>query len=208
MSAGVGGSAGGPTATTAGRVCWVDADWDRSQASDGVSRYGAYLRSHARLFTPWQDEDAVDGITQDPGAFAVAAFQVATGPIMSPGYVRWHPRVQDYKVSRGDNSEPGRLVCTVTLATALPMWLGAPWWSWTEYLGRDWREPDDDRHAALASLVLRWPLPVASLPHPTRPARPGVPNLADATASVRALVAAVNATAGPVLATLEGGADR
>jgi hypothetical protein len=39
-------------ATAAGRVCWVDADWDRSQASDGVSRYGAYLRGHAELFHP------------------------------------------------------------------------------------------------------------------------------------------------------------
>ncbi|HEY5990499.1 MAG TPA: hypothetical protein VIV12_29530 [Streptosporangiaceae bacterium] len=203
MSAGVGGGA-----TTAGRVCWIDTDWDRSQASDGISRYGAYLRSHSGLFDPWHDQDAADGITQDPGEFAIAAFRVATGPIMSPGYVGWHPRVLDYQVSHGDNPEPGRLVLKVTLATSLPLWLGSPWWSWTEYLGRDWREPDEDRHAALASLALRWPLPVASLPRPRPPARPGVPNLADAKASVRALVTAINATAGPVLAKLEGGAGR
>jgi hypothetical protein len=195
-------------ATVAGRVCWIDADWDRSQASDGVSRYGAYLRTHTSLFDPWHGEDAPDGVTQDPGEFAIAAFDVATGPIMSPGYVRWHPRVLDYKVSHGDNPEPGRLVLQVTLAIALPLWLGSPWWSWTECLGRDWREPDEDRHAALASLVLRWPLPVASLPHPSKPTRPGVPNLADAKASVRALVGQINATAGPVLAKLKGGAGR
>jgi hypothetical protein len=195
-------------ARAADGVCWIDADWDRSQASDGVSRYGAYLRGHTSLFDPWHGEDVPDGITQDPGEFAIAAFQVATGPIMSPGYLCWHPRVQDYKVSHGDNPEPGRLVCKLTLATALPLWLGSPWWSWTEYLGRDWREPDDDRHAALASLVLRWPLPVTRLPRPSRPTRPGVPNLADAMASVRALVAAFNATAGPVLARLEGGERR
>jgi hypothetical protein len=194
--------------TAAGRVCWIDAAWDRSQASDGVSRYGAYLRTHTELFDPWHGEDAADGITQDPGEFAIAAFQVATGPIMSPGYVGWHLRVLDYKVSHGDNPEPGRLVCTVTLATALPRWLGPPWSSWTSYLGRDWCEPDDDRHAALASLLLRWPLPIASLPHPSTPTRPGVPNLADAMASVRALVAAFNATAGPVLVELEGGERR
>ncbi len=170
------------TATATGRVCWIDLDWDRS--------------------------DAPEGITQDAGEFAIAAFDVATGPIMSPGYVRWHPRVLDHQVSHGDNPEPGRLVCKLTLATALPMWLGSPWWSWTEYLGRDWCEPDDDRHAALASLVLRWPLPVTRLPSPSGPARPGVPNLADAMASVRALVAAFNATAGPVLAKLEGGERR
>ena len=191
---------------TADRVCRVDSDWDRSRASDGVSRYGAYLRSHTELFDPWQD--APEGITQDPGEFAVAAFRVATGPIMSPGYVCWHPRVLDHQVGRGENPEPGRLVAKVTLAVALPLWLGSPWWSWTERFGNPWREPDDDRHAALARLVLRWPLPVASLPHPGKPARPGLPDLGDAQASVRALVAAINDTASPVLAELEGGEDR
>jgi hypothetical protein len=194
--------------TAADRVCWIDFDWDRSNASDGISRYGAYLRGHAEEFEPWYGEETPDGITREPGEFATAAFRVATGPIMSPGYVRWHPRLLDYQVSRGDNPEPGRLVCSVTLATALPMWLGSPWRSWTSYLGRDWCEPDQDRHAALASLVLRWPLPVAGLPQPSTPTRPGVPDLHDARASVRALVEAINATAGPVLAKLEGGEGR
>jgi hypothetical protein len=191
---------------TADRVCWVDSDWDRSNASDGVSRYGAYLRGHTELFDPWRE--APNGITQDPGEFAIAALQVATGPIMSPGYLRWHPRVLDYKLDRGLDPEPGRLVCTVILATSLPLWLGTPWRSWTTYMGRDWSEPDDAKHAALARLELRWPLPVAGLPHPTKPTRPGLPNLGDAKASVRALVAAINATAGPVLAKLEGGEHR
>ena len=198
------------TAMTASgdRVCCVDANWDRSRASDGVSRYGAYLRGHTELFDPWHGEDAPGGITRDPGEFAIAAFRVATGPIMSPGYVGWHPRVLDYKVSHGENPEPGRLVLKVTLATSLPLWLGSPWWSWTPYLGRDWCQPDDDRYAALASVALRWPLPVVNLPHPSTPTRPGQPNLADAKASVRALVAAINTTAGPVLAKLEGGDQR
>jgi hypothetical protein len=33
-------------------VCWVDHDYDRASASDGVSRYGAYVRDSARLFIP------------------------------------------------------------------------------------------------------------------------------------------------------------
>ncbi len=195
-------------ATAAGRVCWIDVDWDRSQASDGISRYGAYLRSHTNLFDdPWR-ENAPDGITQEPGEFAIAAFRVATGPIMSPGYVCWHPRVLDYKVSHGENPEPGRLVCQVTLATSLPLWLGSPWRSWTQYLGRDWCEPDDDRHTALARLELRWPLATSALPCPRPLARPGQPNLRDAKAAVRALVGTINQTAGPVLARLEGGDQR
>jgi hypothetical protein len=193
---------------TRSRVCWVDAAWDYAHASDGVSRYGAYLRGHTKLFEPWHGEDTPDGITCDPGEFAVAAFQVACGPIMSPGYVRWHPRVLDHHVGYGEDPDPGRLVCTITLATFLPMWLGSPWWSWTTYLGRDWSVPEDARHAALARLELRWPLPVATLPHPRPPARSGYPNLADAKASVRALVEVINQTAGPVLAKLEGGEPR
>jgi hypothetical protein len=187
-------------------VCWVDQDWDQSRASDGVSRYGAYLRGHTELFDRWRE--APGGITQDPGEFAIAALQVATGPIMSPGYVRWHPRVLDYKLSHGENPEPGRLVLKVTLATSPPLWLGSPWRSWTERFGDPWCEPDDDRHVALARLELRWPLPTATLPRPHRPARPGQPNLRDAKASVLALVAQINQTAGPVLAKLEGGEDR
>src|SRR6266540_4099862 len=147
--------------TAAGPVCWVDLAWDR--------------------------ED-LDGITTDPGEFAAAAFRVACGPIMSPGYVRWHPRALDHTVSFGEDPDPSRLVVKVVLATSLPMWLGSPWWSWTTYMGRDWSEPEDAKHAA--------------------PARPGEPNLADARAAVRALVAEINQTAGPVLARLEGGERR
>src|SRR6266536_631083 len=100
------------------RVCWVDEDWDRSCASDNVSRYGAYLRSHTELFDPWRE--ATDGITEDPGEFVIAAFQVACGPIMSPGYVCWHPRVLDHQVNYGDDPDPTRLICQVTLASFPP----------------------------------------------------------------------------------------
>ena len=64
-------------------VCWIDPDDDRTSASDGQSRHGAYLRDHARLFDPFQD--APDGVTRNPVEFAMAAVQVAAGPIMWPG---------------------------------------------------------------------------------------------------------------------------
>jgi hypothetical protein len=107
-------------------------------------------------------------------------------------------------VGFGLDPEPGRLVCGVTLATSLPVWLGAPWRSWTERFGDPWCEPGDDRRAALASLALRWPLATSALPRPGTPATLGEPNLRDAKASVAALVGEINATAGPVLAKLEG----
>jgi hypothetical protein len=71
-------------------------------------------------------------------------------------------------------------------------------------MGREWSEPDDAKHAALARLELRWPLPVATLPRPRPPARSCYPNLHDAKASVQALAEAINQTAAPVLAKLEG----
>ena len=127
---------------------------------------------------------------------------------MSPGYVRWHPRVLHHWVDRGTDPDPDRLICQVTLATFPSLWLGAPWQGWTQYAGRDWCEPDPAKHAALARVELRWPIPVTTLPHPRPPARPGYPNLRDAKATVRALVAEINRTAGAVLAKLEAGDQR
>jgi hypothetical protein len=183
-------------------VCWVDPDYDRANASDGVSRYGAYVRDYARLFDPWQE--APDGVTTDPVEFAMAAFRVATGPIMGPGFVRWHPRVCAYGTERSDDS--GRLVVSVTLATPAP--LALPGWSWRGW-ERDFHdrflEPEDRGPVALARLELRWPLGSDQLHRPARPRMRGRPNLVDATTTVATVVGSVNHTAGPVLAALEAG---
>jgi hypothetical protein len=181
-------------------VCWIDYDHDRASASDGVSRYGAYLRDHAELFDPW--EDAPDKVTGDSVEFAAAAFRCATGPIMGPGYVRWHGRVCDYGASRSEHD--GRLVLSVTLAMPAPLRLpGWSWRGWQRDFHGDYLEPEDRGPVALARLELRWPMATEQLPTPTPPRRPGVPNLRDATRAVEALVAAINATVGPVLADLQ-----
>jgi hypothetical protein len=181
-------------------VCWIDLDDDRASASDGQSRYGAYVRDHARLFDPWQD--APDGVTRDPVEFAMAAVRVATGPIMSPGFVRWHPRVCGYGTEPSEDG--GRLVVSVTLATPAPVRL--PGWAWRGwergYLDR-FLEPDDRGPVALGRLELRWPLAGEQLHRPTRPRVSSWPNLVDATTAVALVVGSVNHTAGPVLAALE-----
>jgi hypothetical protein len=180
-------------------VCWIDRDHDRASASDGVSRYGAYLRDHARLFDPWQD--APDGVTGDPVQFAIAAFKVATGPIMSPGYLRWHGRVCDYAATWSEHD--GRLLLSVTLAVPSPVRLGWDWRGWERDFHDRYLEPDDARPVALARLELRWPVATDQLPAPRRPRRPGVANLAEAAGAVAMLVDQVNTTVGPVLADLE-----
>jgi hypothetical protein len=185
--------------TAALRVCWIDRDHDRTAASDGVSRYGAYLRDHAGLFDPWAE--APDGVTGDPVDFAAAAFRIATGPIMAPGYVRWHGRVCDYGATWSEDD--GRLLLSVTLAVPSPVRLGWDWRGWERDFHGDHLEPDDRRPTGLCRLELRWPVPTDQLPVPTRPRRPAVPNLGDATRAVAALVEQVNTTCGPVLAELE-----
>jgi hypothetical protein len=182
------------------RVCWIDRAYDRAAASDGVSRYGAYLADHAGLFDLWGE--AADGVTADPVEFAIAAFKVATGPIMSPGFVRWHGRVQGHQAGRSEDD--GRLLLSVTLATPSPVRLPCDWRGWERDFHNRYLEPDDRRPTGLCRLELRWPVPTDRVPIPRRPQRPGVPNLADATGAVVVLVEQVNATGGPMLAELEG----
>ena len=88
---------------------WVERDYDREQASDGISRYGAYLRD--ATFEPWTDDDqAVE--------WAVFAWRRATGPVMSPGYVRYHPRVLAARLER--SGWDGSLVAGVDLVSCWP----------------------------------------------------------------------------------------
>jgi hypothetical protein len=155
---------------------WVDRDYDREYASDGVSRYGAYLRGAA--FEPWTDQDRTV-------EFAVFAWERATGPVMSPGYVRYHPRVLAARLGR--SGWDGSLAAEVTLvsrwpeeiktAAARPVRLGgkeAYWQDWpAECLGGGtvcYHEPTEADVAArpylLATLSLQCTVPSAALPVP------------------------------------------
>jgi hypothetical protein len=94
---------------------WVDQDYDRAHASDGISRYGAYLRDVA--FEPWTDNDqAVE--------WAAFAWRRATGPVMSPGYVRYHPRVLAARLER--SGWDGSLAAGVNLVSFWPEEIKAP----------------------------------------------------------------------------------
>ena len=76
------------------RAFWIDRDYDRDFASDGMSRFGVYIRRHPEPF--WDRAhgfpDAVfrGRVTQAAGPFAAAAWTVASPPIMGPGLVRSH----------------------------------------------------------------------------------------------------------------------
>jgi len=183
-------------------VVWVDEGYDRELASDGVSRYGGYLRSRAHLFA---DEDA----PLDPVGFAVLAWQIASGPVMSPGYVRRRPDIE--AVTCRHVEEPGLLVADVEVRLSWPAGLnrGGPlagWRSWV--MGDGWGdeppryvEPGDDRPALLVTAHLWLPIPEPSLPAP-RHIPAGDVDVATAKRAVEVVCRHVNAAAGPVVAVV------
>jgi hypothetical protein len=191
---------------------WIDHDYDRENASDGVSRFGAYVRQSSMFADSW------DGTWDDPqirqARFAEAAWATATTPVMSPGFVRRHPRVISAAVQL--NAWDATLAGCVQLVTPWPHALASSrgwqrdvsWQDWpTETLGGvRWREPDEHEltgHAYLmASAWLVFPLHApAGLP----PAPSGPDDSVEAAAreAVAILVRAMNAFVVPVIQTLE-----
>lgn len=142
---------------------WIDDVYDRDMASDGCSRYGAYVRQKAYMFR--DGDDWID----DNVRFAITAWRIAQPPIMSPGYVRNHPRVLDNCEHWDDE---GRVALTVELSIALPTQMARTtmhldWYGWDRKDER-WIKPyDNDRPAAFATLVVRVPLPAARFPSPS-----------------------------------------
>lgn len=173
----------------------IDDGGDWSAASDGVSRFGAYLRQPGRF-----------ECVEDPASFATSAMTVALPSVMSPGYVLTHPRVQDVSALRGDM---GELVFVVSLVSALPAALEPQGrrslgWEQKRFAGQvSWLEPQRcDRVVLLPGLVVRVPVPVEALPEP-RYLDGGAPELEAAKRAVRVVVAELERVVAPVLAALE-----
>jgi len=146
--------------------------------------------------------------------FAEAAWATATTPVMSPGFVRRHPRVISAAVQV--NTWDATLAGSVQLVTPWPHalvssrdWQRDVWWQdWpTETLGgMRWREPGEHeltRHPYLmASAWLAFPLHApAGLP----PAPSGPDDSVEAAArdALATLVRAMNTVVVPVIQTLE-----
>jgi hypothetical protein len=187
---------------------WIDRDYDQEHASDGVSRYGAYVLDGR--FELWTDDDqAVE--------LAVFAWRRATSPVMVPGYVRRHPRICTAQLERSDWD--GTLVAMVDLVIPQPeplSWirseaLGRQWqdWpgEWSFSTGRDtWYEPGTQDLARgpylLATASLQFTVPSAGLAKvPERPSAPLL--IAQCRDTVAALVRSLNAIVTPVINRIE-----
>jgi hypothetical protein len=190
---------------------WVDRNHDREYASDGISRYGAYLRD--ATFEPWTDDDqAVE--------WAVFAWRRATGPVMSPGYVRYHPQVLAARLERSDWD--GGLIAGVDLVSSWPEQLNtalarglrlgdrnAYWQDWPVewHAGAiSYYEPSEADVAArpylLATLGLQFTVPSATLP---KPPASSAALLSAGQEAVAMVMAELNGIVGPVLSVGLGG---
>lgn len=178
----------------------IDERYDRDYASDGHSRYGSYLAQHAHLF--------LDGgvPTADVVWFAFSAWEVATPPIMTPGYLRTDPRIIATDPHGDDDGRPAMTIHLVApLPQRIPYVLGPRIHTW-EPLGagqvHTWQQPwDNDRISAFTTLTLRIPLAVGSLPTPRY--RVDIPDLATARQAVTVLCTAVNPVISAALAVLD-----
>ncbi|WP_242884082.1 hypothetical protein [Actinomadura litoris] len=195
---------------------WVDEVYDREYASDGVSRFGAYVRDrlNSTFAECWGDFGDSPGIRL--AEFASASWRTASGPVMAPGYVRSHTRVLGAQVQR--SGWDGSLVGSVGLVAPWPERLlrsdrwqgGLSWRDWpTELCGKGYdfvhpTEEDVTRRPLLqTSLALSFPVPMHRLPAVPYGPRDGVEHAARA--MVSALVVELNALVQPVLEELDGG---
>ena len=198
-----------------GEVFWVDREHDRLAASDGVSRYGCYVRDRI----PGGFAECWDGTfgTRLAERFAALAWRTATGPVMSPPYADWRSPVLSARVELDTDGDSGGLIATVDVASAWPQALGRglvggrSWQSWQRErsLGEEYvRGPYGEEVArggcyALATVRLVFPVPAGLLP-----ATPGAGYRRgeveeSARQAVAALTAELNRVAGPVIAALE-----
>jgi hypothetical protein len=167
----------------------IDDRQDQSLASDRKSRYGAYLRDKRRLFF----HNGPAPPTTDAVEFAVTAWSVATPPIMSPGYVTSHPRIQDTKVHWDDDHRAALAVEIAVPAPSITNRLPSRWSGWVQDgWGPRWRDPHDNDHlTVLSTVTIRVPLNPNLLPDPTYTS--GIPDTTCAKIAVAALCRMVNA---------------
>ncbi|WP_329488547.1 hypothetical protein OG618_18130 [Kitasatospora sp. NBC_01246] len=186
----------------------VDDIRDREQASDGRSRYGAYLAQHA-------DDFHEGGQPLHPVEFAIAAWRTATVPVMAPGYVAVRPDVYPLDVYRDHHGNAGFCAKVGLRHSDLARRPG------DRLRARDWeRDPwgrhDEpwpvlispertDRPAVLVAATLLVPIPDGILLRPTA-ARPGRTLTHEAKHVIAALAAHANAHLSPLVDDLLGGA--
>lgn len=175
---------------------------DCERASDGVSRYGVYLRQNVSRFADWDDL-----VTTDPAMFARAAWQVATSPVMAPPYLDWTAeRVQSVTPALSEHDES--LIAQVQVAVPRPAALaevrGFAEWARGNCRNPGYHTPYDDavarRPAMLTSTTLVFAIEPGELYRPQ-----DAPELTvrDAKRAVKRLAALLDERVAPIVAALD-----
>lgn len=170
----------------------VDETYDQTRASDGFSRYGAYLA----MRLPAIVDDDPDVLT-DPVRWAAFAWASATTPVMSPAYLDWQGPIEDIQICWDD----GQLLVEAVLRTRPPAQLPG-WRGWERDRHGNLVEPRYDRHLALTRVVLRAVLEDVRLPHPPREPHRREDVVTMAKASIGVVADAVEDLLAPVVAGL------
>ena len=149
-------------------LAFVDDEYDREHASGGWSRYATYLARNQHLL---HDDGPLTA-----AEFACSTWQIATGPIMSPGYVRIRPDLHGITVVPATDDSRD-----VALRIEVPLRHSALAHRPDRRLG-DWQpdlwginrgpfqrlfEPDIDKALLLTTATLFLPVPRHMLLEPT-----------------------------------------
>ncbi|MCS0605994.1 hypothetical protein NX794_33020 [Streptomyces sp. LP11] len=186
-------------------------DYDREMSDTNApldSRLGRYLAQHM--------DDLWDEDRTDPAAFLTWAWRVATGPIMSPGYVRIRPDVGAVRLIQ--SQEDSRLL--VEVETPVQHGQLAPNVRPPYAVVRDWetdryayssdgpsplQAPEDEsKPALLLAATLRVPADGWALHRPAGKWPVEELLIDDAKQALAVAVEAVNRAAGPMVAKLVG----
>lgn len=193
----------------------INHEYDRDNADTGTpSRYGNYLYGRTKTFTDIFDEDLPDPSVE----FALAAWRIATGPIMSPGLVWFPRRVFGVSIVRsewdGEAIVDAELICprptVLANATAADGRYFGDWSTdaWGDYVGVGGQEVAKSPYLFTKAQVL-WRIPPGTLPEVTSMPAGSGRLLDQAVECVTVLTAQLNTQLGPLLDKLDPeGSDR
>jgi hypothetical protein len=173
----------------------IDEAYDRTHASDGLSRYGAYLAIRLPAVCEFDSD-----VLTDPVRWAAFAWATATTPVMSPAYLDWNGPIEDIQISWDDGHLAVEAVLRTDPPVNLPGWLG-----WDRDRQGNPAEPWYAKRTALSRVALRAILEEIRLPRLPQDAHCRQDVVLAAKAAVTAVAVAVEDVLDPVLAAL---ADR
>ncbi|REE95749.1 hypothetical protein [Thermomonospora umbrina] len=182
---------------------WIDHDYDRERAGEGVSRYTDHVRRNLADFAESWGDIA-------PVTFACAAWRLATDPSLTPGYVRWHRRVWHATCTR--NTWDGSLTAHVMLASPPPAalttsrewWRDRGWRGWPRSVGQFLEPSAEDLSKSphlRTMLLVDTPVPLDHLP--AAPEGPDADVEETARHAVAVMVKELNDLVNPILRRLE-----